>query len=334
MKLLFVLADFSGSSWYRIIQPAGLCTEIYEESKWAFPTKLPIGYLQSSDILIIQRQFDPIAVNTVKGLTELSKIIISEIDDNLWSIPTNTPIISKFWTKENIRGFEKILGMSKAVTVSTPRLAKLVKEFNDRVYVIPNLVVMEPNYIKKDYGKIRIGWAGSDSHLMDFTEDIQQALLDIKDKYKEKVDIFMFGASPEKLFTHVSFYPFTDPHIYMTKLQELGIDIGLVPNRPNLFNECRSNIKFLEYSSVKAVTVADNIESYRTSINNGENGILIKKSNRNGWFKAIQDLIENEQDRRRMADNAFKYCYENYSVQKKQSQYQIYGQIYNELQGG
>ena len=334
MKILFVAADFGGSSWYRIIQPAGLCTEIYEDSKWSLPNRLPIQYLKETDMVVIQRQAHEVAFKSTERLLKLNKVIVSEIDDNLWSIPSNTPAMSKFWTKELIKGFEKILRMSHAVTVSTPRLGKIVKEFNENVHVLPNLVVFDRDYLKPDFGKIRIGWSGSDTHLSDFTEDIQQALLDIKEQYKDKVDIFMFGAVPPLLFTKVSFYPFVQPQAYLKTLQSLGLDIGLAVNRENFFNDCRSNLKFVEYSSVGAVTIANNVDSYRDSIQNGVNGFLIKKSTRKAWFNAIRELIEDRDLHFKVSDNAYNYCYKKYSVQENKGQYQVYGGILNKVQGG
>lgn len=333
MRLLFVAADFGGSSWYRIITPAGICSELFESSVWSLPERLPVKTLQESDMVILQRQCHDIAYQSTQRLLKMNKIIVSEIDDNIWSIPQNTPGMSKFWTKDKIKGFENILKISHAVTVSTPRLAKIIKEFNDNVYVLPNLVVFDRAYIKPEFDKIRIGWAGSDTHMFDFTEDIQDALLDIKEKYKEKVDIVMFGAVPPKLFTKVTFYPFVQPHLYIITLQKISLDIGIVPNRENLFNDCRSNLKFVEYSSVRALTIASKTEAYKSTINNGVNGILVKNTRKN-WYNAIEWTIENELDRKEIAERAYDYCYKKYSVQENKNQYRVYGEILNKVQGG
>jgi hypothetical protein len=331
MKLLGVCADFGGSSWYRIIQPMGICSELYEEAKWSLPERLPLKYLQESDMVIIQRQCHDVAYKSTQSLLKLNKIIVSEIDDNIWSIPPDTENMYKFWTRDRIKGFEEILKISHAVTVSTPRLAKMIKEFNKNVYILPNLVVFDKDYIKPDYGKIRIGWAGSETHMPDFTEDIQDALLDIKRDFKERVDILLFGVMPAKLFTKVTFYPFMAPHLYLAHLQKLGVDIGIVPNRQNLFNDCRSNLKFIEYSSIKAVTIASKIDSYNSI---GRNVILVKKNSKKEWYNAIRDMIENDIDRKSIAYRAYDYCYKNFSVQEKKDQYRVYGEILNQVQGG
>ena len=146
MKLLGICADFGGSSWVRIVQPIGICSELYEDAKWSLPERLPVKTLQECDMLILQRQCHDVAYQSTQRLLKMNKIIVSEIDDNIWSIPQNTPGMSPFWTKERIKGFENILKISHAVTVSTPRLAKIIKEFNDNVYVLPNLVVFDRSY--------------------------------------------------------------------------------------------------------------------------------------------------------------------------------------------
>lgn len=334
MRLFGICADFGGSSWYRIIQPISLAKEYYEDCMWSLPERIDINYIQKADVILIQRQCHDVAFQSTQRLLNLGKIIISEIDDNIWSIPPDTENLHKFWSKDRIKGLEKILSLSNAVTVSTKPLAKIVKQFNPNVYIVPNLVVFEPKMKKVETGKIRIGWAGSESHMPDFTPDIQLALLDIKEKYKDKVDLVMFGIIPNMLFTQVSFYMFEQPQLYFGKLHNLGLDIGIVPNRDNMFNSCRSNLKFIEYSSVKAATIASSTETYRETIINGQTGILVKKNSRKEWFHAIRNLIENETERRKMADKAFDFCYKKYSVQENKQQYRIYYEIVNNIQGG
>jgi glycosyltransferase involved in cell wall biosynthesis len=334
MKLFFVAADFGGSAWYRIIQAAGLSKEIYEDSVWSLAQRLDLRRLDEADFAVIQRQGSDRAIQTTSLLRKNGKIVISEMDDNLWSIPPAIGYLKKAWLQNDLRMLEKHLSISHAVTVSTSKLAKLVREYNKNVFVVPNLVVFDPAYEKPDFGKIRIGWAGSDTHMFDFTSDIQQALLDIKEKYRDRVDISMFGCCPPMLQFKTTFYSFQQPHVYLLHLRALGLDIGIAPALDNAFNESRSNVKYVEYSSCRAVTIANNIEPYRKSITHGKTGLLIGKNTKKAWYSAIQDLIENEIERRVMADRAYDYCYANYSVQEKKGQYSIYYEILNKVQGG
>lgn len=334
MKLFFVAADFGGCSWYRIIQPAGLSAELYETSHWSLAERLNQKLMYEADMVVVQRQGSEIAMNTTRRLLQNGTIMVSEIDDNLWSVPPDIAYVKKEWHPVALRLLEKHFSICHAVTVSTPKLAKLVKPFNPNVFILPNLVVFDPAFQKQEFGKIRIGWSGSDTHLGDFTPDIQQALLDIKEKYRDDVDICLMGCVPDRMHFKTSFHHFIQPHLYLPKFRALGLDIGIIPARDNAFNECRSNLKFVEYSSSRMVTIASNIEPYRNSIIHGRTGLLISKNNRKNWFNMLRDLIEDEKSRREMADRAYDYCYENYSVQNKKQQYSIYYEIMNKIQGG
>jgi|WetSurMetagenome_2_1015567.scaffolds.fasta_scaffold05188_14 glycosyltransferase involved in cell wall biosynthesis len=326
MKIGFITADEGGSAFYRIIQPCELSKQFYEETNVCRAGQVPFELIDKSDVMIIQRQEADSAIQGMRDLKARGKTVITDIDDNVWSIPNKATELKTFWTKERVKGFERTLEICDGVTTSTEFLAKNIRNVTNKVHVIPNLVGAF-EYEKPENQIVKIGWGGSASHLPDFTEDIVKTLLKLKQEYKDKLEIIMLGITPLDLIGKSTFYRFTPPYEYLRFIRALNFDIAIIPCLDNFFNEARSNIKYLEWSAIKAATVANPVKSYREIIKHGVNGFLTHKPKQ--WYQYLKLLIEDKDLRQKVGQNAFDFVYENYSVDKKVDQYKIYEKIHN-----
>lgn len=220
---------------------------------------------------------------------------------------------------------------SDLVTCSTDFLAKEYREINPNVVVLPNYV--NPDDwdlpLRNEGDKIRIGVVGSTAYYNDF--DIIRPLIAELDK-DPRVQLVLFGLYNRKTRNehkvveeaHKREYDFWDTlknveHVgwvemedYFTTLNELRLDIMLIPRRENDFNKAKSNIKFLEASMLNIPVIASSFDDapYEKDID-GKNGILIK--NNEGWMDAINILINDKDKRREMGRLAHKYVLKNYN---------------------
>ena len=332
MKVGFVAADNGGSAFYRVIQPHMICKNLYDATYYANAGRGTSNeQMTESDIVLIQRQEHATALKGMQDLKNKGKLVITDIDDNLWAIPRDVIDLKTFWTKERLKGFEQTLEICDAVTTTTPLLAKNVSKFNKNVHIVPNLVGAF-EYGKPQNHAIRIGWGGSATHLPDFTKDITDVLLKLKQEYKTKIELIMLGVTPLELIGHSTFYGFVLPYRYLQFLRMLNLDIGIIPCLNNFFNEGRSNVKYLEWGAIKAATVASPVASYINSIKQGVSGFIAYKPKQ--WYQYLKLLIEDENLRIKVGQNAFNFVYENYSVEKKSTQYNIYKELYERKNDG
>ena len=75
-------------------------------------------------------------------------------------------------------------------------------------------------------------------------------------------------------------------------------DIFVAPLVDNLYDRCKSSIKFLETSSAKRVGVWQNIRQYQQVVEDGKNGFLARTAE--DWYKNIKYLIDNPEERKIM----------------------------------
>jgi glycosyltransferase involved in cell wall biosynthesis len=313
MRIMCAQADFGGCGFYRLLQPSAfLKVVLNHEVKISFKFA-SLEELLTYDLIILQRQYNPFILENVKTLKAYKKKIVYELDDSLWDVPPENES-KKYWTSDKIASAEAIMKVCDAITTSTEPLAELLRRYNKNVYVIPNYIP-EVIPIPKFDSIIRIGWPGSVSHRGDFNSDVVRALKDIKKKYRQKVELVICGWIPEDLVGHVTFYEPVPPFQYLDFLNEMRLHIGIIPCADNKFNECKSNLKFLEYSITKTASIASAIYPYVNTITE-DTGILIKNGSYQEWFESIDRLIQDADLRNRLANSAYEFVKNNYLISK------------------
>jgi glycosyltransferase involved in cell wall biosynthesis len=313
MKVYFAQADFGGCGFYRILQPAAFLKFVMNhEIKIAFRFRLED--LLPYDLIVFQRQYLPNVLECVKVLRGMKKKVIYEIDDDLWDVPPENES-RNYWLGERIASAETIMQACDAITTSTEPLAELLRKHNKNVYVIPNYIP-EVAPLEKFDPVVRVGWSGSISHSVDFNSEIIRALKDIKKKYGPQVELVFCGWIPNDLVGQVTFYEPVPPMHYLYFLNELRLHIGIIPCADIKFNECKSNLKFLEYSITKTASIASAIYPYINSITD-DNGILVRNGTYDEWFNAIDRLVRDRELRNRLAGNAYEYTKNNYLIMNK-----------------
>ena len=89
-------------------------------------------------------------------------------------------------------------------------------------------------------------------------------------------------------------------------------DIAVIPLKDDLFNTCKSAIKWVEYSALEIPCVVRNIPPYSKVIVQGVNGFLY--NNNKECEAMIQRLIDNPALRRRIGKQARNYIVENFDA--------------------
>lgn len=221
--------------------------------------------------------------------------------------------------RHNLDTYRNIVGMSDAVTCSTPRVAEAIRKDTSprRTEVFPNLVRFdhyEQVALAEDPSKIKILWQGGSSHFEDWFP-LRDALGAITRKYKQ-VHWIIWGQLypwvteliPPDRYTFIDWCPYQE---YKLRLVMMGHQINLAPLNDNRFNRCRSAIKFYEGSVMKkpAATLAQKTGPYLDEIQDGETGLLFSDSA--DFERKLSTLIENESLRLTLSRNAKDWVSQN-----------------------
>lgn len=160
-------------------------------------------------------------------------------------------------------------------------------------------------------GRIRIGYfSGSITHNDDF-EMILPALRKLLFEY-ENVELFVMGELdiPDEL-KEFEERIVAEPFCEWEKLPRLiaRCDINIAPLRQTIFNEAKSENKWVEAALVKVPTVASRVGAFETMIKDGYTGLLCGDNEE--WFEKLALLVSNSAKRQDIGSEAFEWCREN-----------------------
>jgi hypothetical protein len=80
----------------------------------------------------------------------------------------------------------------------------------------------------------------------------------------DEVDWVFFGMCPELLKPYVKEFHGSIPlGMYPQKLASLNLDLALAPLEINLFNDCKSNLRLLEYGACGFPVICTDTKAYR-----------------------------------------------------------------------
>lgn len=332
LKVLFIQTSNSGIAYWRLFNPwEGLyrnsladahvlwwnkgLNEIHpwqyqiEDGMYAYRITAEMGqYAQQADVIVIQGVQTPAALQTIYALKDMlpDTPIITEMDDDVTWTPADHPA-SKHYTPGSSLVHTAIsqIRVSDGLIVSTPWLKEVYAEHNPDIEVLPNAIDFKKwDRVKPSKKKgVRIGFAGGASHVEDLRM-VEGALRNVL-KNNRDVRLVLVHCVPDFLRDVpgvIGVHDWARIDKYPKFLAKQGFDIGIAPLVDNLFNRCKSNLRWLEYSALGIPTVASKVGHFRQTIHHGNDGFLAESPEK---FEAyLQRLISNAKLRREVGMSA------------------------------
>lgn len=315
------IVDNTACALYRALLPEKHCKEELAKENIELIVSPILDLRADYDVYIFHRSVRAGYLEEVKALKAKGKKIWLELDDDMWNLPP--------WNPSNVDSTAlKVLDyvldeVVDKIIVTNQNLADVIR-MPQKTYIAPNLIDCNsyPSYAENKNEKLRILWAGSSYHEGDLRQ-LTEPLKYILEKYD--VQVYFFGDIPEGLTTfkrirntnlglmtpdpkyspNLGFIPQTTIKDFTKILTTIGPNIGLCPLEDNVFNESKSNIKYLEYTMANAVTVASDVGPYKN----------IKGLITNDWLRSLEVLINNPASQRSIGFAARIDVEENWSWQ-------------------
>jgi processive 1,2-diacylglycerol beta-glucosyltransferase len=278
------------------------------------------------DVIIVDRLWRSYDVSqeSAKDLIRKSSNLCSKLfyafDDNfeLWVKHVN--VKSKHYGDV----FDVFLEACDGILVTSKSLIEAFSKKQSNAVLIPNMLderLLVPKVIDNRNAKlIRIGYMGTKTH----NRDLQIVLPAFHQLYKQYGDELSFefigiltrdelGKYPELsgLPVHIiSPRPneIEYPLFMLWYTQHISWDIAVAPLEDSSFNSYKSDVKVLDYAAIGAAGVYSYCASYKDTVNNKENGLIVD-NNPEDWVGAVSLLIENKELRNQIQLNGYNYLY-------------------------
>lgn len=151
------------------------------------------------------------------------------------------------------------------VVVTTEPLADAYRKWVGDIRVVPNYLDGEAwrglRSRRRRGEKPRVGWAGAQQHTGDL-----DVLFDVVRLTADEVQWVFFGLCFEEWLTlGVEAHNPVPMELYPEALASLDLDLAVAPLAHNRFNQCKSNLKILEYGALGFPVVCTDIDPYRNA---------------------------------------------------------------------
>lgn len=259
-------ADRYGCGHYRVIQPfkalkqAGCIEGLLADG---LPSVIELQRY-APDTIILQRQIGDERLDAMRRMQRFSSAFkVYELDDYLPNLPMKSAY-RQAMPKDVLKSLRRGLGYVDRLVVSTSALAEALAGLHEDIRVVGNRLPV-PWWAEVRPGqrgvsrKPRVGWAGGAGH----TGDLEM-IADVVRELAGEVEWVFMGMCPESLRLYVhEFHPGVAIEQYPAALAGLNLDLALAPVEQNLFNECKSNLRLLEYGACGVPVICSDVRCYR-----------------------------------------------------------------------
>lgn len=287
----------SGAGQYRVVEPlnalqdAGLAqtSVVLPSESGLFRLIQPLELVRAApDRLILQHSVDDgqlALIDNFKNAAPEIKII-QTVDDLIGEVPEKHPN-RQYQIREGHPRMMQALTKSDRLIVTTQPLADHYKKYVSDVHVVPNTLGSQWLGLRnppKPRLRLRVGWVGAGQHQGDL-----EMVNTVVHELAAEVDWIFMGMCTEEMKPLLKeFHGFVSIGDYPKKMSELDLDIAIAPIEDNFFNQCKSNLRLLEYGAMGWPVVCSDVYPYQTD----EPPVLRVKNEPAAWIKAIRSLYD------------------------------------------
>ena len=286
----------SGAGQYRVIEPLNALQDaslaqtciVMAPRKGVTRILHPLELVRAApDRLILQHSVD----DGHLGMAQKYKLampdleIVQMVDDLLGDVPAKHPN-RNFQSREGHQRMIHALKQSDILVVTTEPLRSHYGKYVKDVRLVPNSLNTQWGGLRKDptpREKLRVGWVGAAQHKgdLDLIADVVRQLVD-------EVDWVFMGMCTDEIKPFLKeFHGFVSIIDYPRKVSDLELDIAIAPLESNVFNECKSNLRLLEYGAMGWPVVCSDVYPYRA-----DNPPVMRCGDQvDEWVSALRKLI-------------------------------------------
>lgn len=261
----------------------------------------------------------------IKKAKELNKTVLFDIDDLVIDTKYTDKIKyiqamsedEKRIYDDGVNRMGNTLKLCEGAITTTKRLQEELSHYVPYVFINRNtaseeMYELSENTVKRENdNEIRIGYfSGSITHNDDF-KLVMPVLIKLFKKY-DFLKLYLVGELdlPDELEPfrkQIVINPFTDWRNLPQMIAD--VDINIAPLEQGIFNEAKSENKWVEAALVKVPTVASNVGAFAEMIMDKETGLLCDSEY--DWETSLESLIKDEDLRCKLAESAYSFVKNN-----------------------
>ena len=273
--------------------------------------------LQWCDIIYAIRASSSFEASLSKWAKKNGKLWLSLYDDDFLSLDSSYGSSGQGYRNNRKECIKKVLNKTNILVASNKLLADKYSEIGNisRSYISDTVIDCSRMTIPpKSNGKEKIVLYVNDASKDMFEQIIRPAFPILAERMSDKIAFYFMALRPELKEYEDKFEINYVPHMpfdeFLDYIGKQGFSIGLAPLVNEGFSRYKYFNKFIEYTRAGITGIYSDCDLYRQVITDKSNGLLCKNTP-SDWFNAINYLVNNPEERIKMALRAQQYARDN-----------------------
>ncbi|MEE9356734.1 MAG: glycosyltransferase [Methylococcaceae bacterium] len=282
-----------------------------EQGSQHFPTVTDMARV-NPDVLLLQGTIQDNHLATLEDYRKHKSdmFVVADLEDLKTDVPDSNSK-KRFLFKDMKHRTNRWLQQCDRLIVTTEPLKEASKGMIDDIVIVPNRLDKERwgnvTSLKRTAKKPRVGWIGAQQHHGD--------LLIIAEVVKQTSDIIdwvFMGMSLDELKPFIAEeHSFVSYNQYPEKMASLNLDLAIAPLEFNAFNEAKSNLRLLEYGSMKWPVICTDIEPFRYL----NPPVKRVKNNTQDWLNAVKEYAFNLEEADKQAEQLHQWVKQHFMLE-------------------
>jgi len=325
--ILYLSGEYPFCFYYRGYLPGVYGNQLVIDLFNRNPEKIK-ELINKADTVVFQRPSKKEYVNLMRTVKAMGKKVIFENDDTYHAIPLERlgNDLQREIAKEMADTLDEALRIAHGAVASTEILAEEYRKVNPNTIVLKNCIdPLDEMPCKVSIDQFRVGFIGSVTtnddyiHIKDQIRQMDEAGMTIVVmgiKYKDGTHLPIMGSDYDfwNSLKNVEWHPYVPVNEYMPKLASLALDVCIIPRKEHYFNQCKSNLKFLEMSLLKIPVIAQGFSDGSSPYQGIDEEYMTVLVDNLLWFDTVRDVQLNYKHYKDLALKAHDYVLENYNI--------------------
>ncbi|KMO44698.1 hypothetical protein VQ03_01635 [Methylobacterium tarhaniae] len=338
---IYANCDLAQCRFYRVDQRAEqLAAAGYEVAVYDYTkdhNKYMSDLVQIEYAIFFRVPAFPNVIDAISKTAELGIVTIYDIDDLVFEPEHFPPPLESYAGLISDRHhasmacgvslFAQAAALCEYGMASTPSLARHLERRvrTGTVFHQPNALssahavsMQGPATKRSDVVTIFYG-SGTKAHKLDFEQLIEPALARLFETHRDRIRVVIIGEitlsdllQPWAAYIIAS-RPIANVASYWDLLREADINISVLV--PDVFNDCKSEIKWMEAAMFGIPSVVSATQTHREVIVEGETGFLCESSE--AFHAALDRLVRSRDDRQRVGEAARRVVLDRYGLERQ-----------------
>jgi len=275
------------------------------------------GNLNWAELVVFCRNTEPRHIHIMNYLLTKNTPFIYELDDNFFELPLDSEFGQYHRSPDRLAMLTEYMKSAGLVRVYSKPLLEKANTLNPRVEQVVgpiDLSLIESPHPARDSSILKLVY-GTSRIQDELSALFAPALTRILKEYSGRIEAHFWGAMPPELkgcsgvFYHRVIRNYDR---FLRRFSQAGFDIGLAPLPDDVFHRSKTNNKFREYGACRIAGIYSGVDVYSNNVADGETGLLVPNEPE-AWYQAMVRLIEDQDLREKIKNQARDYVCKHYS---------------------